>query len=147
LVAFVGLGLLATTSSVRAWSRGWTSAKRFDDTGSLYAPDAFEAEWRPILKAASTKKVLILSYGNGVREFFPQIQAPDSWFLLPGILKPPEKQKLLDQIRNADVVAEELQENTRLVDEDPDIQAALKPLSIGPSGEWFRVRIRVRSTR
>jgi len=142
LLVFVALGVLGITSSVRAIARDWKDCQRFADTGFLYAPSAFEAEWRPILEAASKKNVMILSYGNGVRKFFPQVHAPDSWFLVPVTLKVPEKQKLLDQIHNADLVAIELGEKDQFIDEDPDVQAALKSFSIQRGGRWFRALAR-----
>jgi hypothetical protein len=139
LASFVALGVLGQTTAFREARRDWTDSHRFPSTGFLYAPASFESEWRPILEAASTQKVLLLSYGNGVREFFPQVTTPNSWFLLPGLLKDREHRELLAQIREADVVAEELGETTRLIDDDPDIQTALARFPRRTSGASFRV--------
>jgi len=44
---------------------------------------------------------------------------PDSWFFLPwAFLNPGEKESLLEQIRQADLMAEELGETTRFIDGD-----------------------------
>src|SRR4029077_7141159 len=62
---------------LRGPRREWAGFHRSASTGFLYAPSAFESEWKPILEAASKRNVLGLSYGNGAREFFPQVHTPN----------------------------------------------------------------------
>lgn len=142
LTAFVGLGVLGLTTTVRADLNSWKTSARFESTRFLYAPITFQEEWKPILDMAAGRNVLVLSYGNGVSELFPEIHTPRSWFLLPGLLKDIERKRLLEQIRGADVVAEELGETTRLIDEDPEIQDALNEFHSVQSRRWFRVFLR-----
>src|SRR5579871_506173 len=139
LIGFVGLGILGQTTTIRALRAEWKNSQRFQSTGALYAPRAFELEWKPILDRAAQQKVLILSYGNGITEFFPEVQAPDSWFLLPGLLKENEKKRLIEQMQEADTVAEELGGDTVYIDQDEEIQRALKRFPKVESGKCFRV--------
>jgi len=138
LASFVLLGVLGQYE-LRGARREWAGFHRSASTGFLYAPSAFESEWKPILEAASKRNVLVLSYGNGAREFFPQVHMPNSWFLLPGLLKDRERAEIIEQIGRADLVAERLGETTRFIDEDAQLQSALAQFSHKTSGISFRV--------
>jgi hypothetical protein len=139
LAMFMLLSVVGQWTSTRALLEDWKTLRKDAATGFLYATPGFTAEWKPILEASSHQNVMILAYGNGVREFFPQVHTPDSWFLLPGLLKPAEKQKLLEQIRSADMVAEEFGPMTDFIDQDDEIQAALKGFPVPQKGQYFRV--------
>jgi hypothetical protein len=138
LAGLVGPGLLATSVQMRVWVDAWRRCHRSAATAYLYAPDTLRAEWEPIVEKAKASRVLVLSSGNGVHEMFPKIEAPYSWFLLP-FLKDGERRALLEQIGTADLVVEPLAGITVFIDQDPDVQAALKRFSTRRSSRWFRI--------
>jgi hypothetical protein len=124
LVGLVGISLLGQYSSLRFYWKDRHFYERSDNTASFYASPSFASEWQQIVRLGVNKKLVILSFGNGIGEYFPAVETPDSIFLLPVYLTEPAKRKLLEEILHADIVVEKIGD-TEYVDGDSEFQKAL----------------------
>ena len=138
LAGLVFLAILGQYSAMRVYLKAKPLYRRFESTAPFYASPAVAAEWAQILQSSLHAKVLVLSWGNGIGLYFPTVETADSLFLLPVYVNRTVEDKLLEQIRAADVVAEELGEDTRRIDRDPEVQGALAGFRYREVGENFR---------
>ena len=136
------LGLLGNRTETGLQRLAWRTWHRSPEAAGLYAPDDFRREWAPILTLASSRDLLLLSYGTGTSMDFPQVKTPRSWFLLPGIVLPAEDAYVLDQIKKSNVVVEYITAPTLYVDENVAWQAALAQFPVRLKGTHFRVWMR-----
>jgi hypothetical protein len=135
-------GLLGNRNEVSIHRYPWKAWYRSPETAGLYAADDFRHEWAPILKIANSHNLLLLSYGTGVSTDFPEVKTPRSWFLLRGIVLPPEDAYVLDQIKKSDVVVEYIAAPSLYIDENVAWQAALAKYPVRLKGAYFRIWMR-----
>jgi hypothetical protein len=135
-------GLVGNRNELMNLRFPWKAWHPSVETAGLYAPNDFRHEWSPILKLADSNDLLLLSYGTGVSAKFPQVKTPRSWFLLPGIVIPPEDAYVLDQIRKSNVVVEYIAAPTLYIDTNVAWQAALAEFPVRLKGTNFRIWLR-----
>ena len=136
---FVGLGVTSSITQYRTTVKLWRETKRSEKTAGLYAKPAWAEEWSQITELGRDRKLLVLSYGSGSHHFFPQVQSPDNWFLLPGLIFESERQRLLAKLGSADVIVQDLGSPTQYVDQDRDIQQALRSICMTNVTSNFRI--------
>jgi hypothetical protein len=141
------LGLLSQFTGVSEALQLWKTSSTSPATASLYTPYDFQSEWKGVLSFSKNRRVFLLSYGNGVDHYYPEIGTAQSWLLLPGLPLPREDAYVLQQIRTADVVVEELEVNTRYIDSNQEWQAALEDFPLKVSGRYFRIWTRDRAAQ
>jgi hypothetical protein len=135
-------GLLGNRNELMNLRFPWKAWHPSVETAGLYAPNDFKREWSPILRLADSNNLLLLSYGTGVSSKFPQVKTPHTWFLLPGIVIPPEDAYVLDQIKKSNVVVEYTAAPTFYIDTNVAWQSALAEFPVRLKGSQFRIWLR-----
>jgi hypothetical protein len=130
LTVFIGLGVLSYGGQARQTWAAWRGWKGSATTAGLYADTAWTAEWSKILDLASRNRLLLLAYGTGVHHYFPSVESPNVWYLQIGQLFPSDKQRVLTQMKGADILVEELSMPTTVIDEDPAFRRELDSLCL-----------------
>jgi hypothetical protein len=143
----LGLGLLSQLSGINGGLKLWKSGSVSPATASLYAPNDFQPEWKSVLSLARKRRVFLLAYGTGVDFYYPKIGTAQSWILLPGLIVAREDSFVLQQIRMADVVVEELEVATLYIDGNKEWQAALGDFHVKVAGRYFRIWTNDRADR
>lgn len=139
LLLFLATGMLGETGAVYKTYASWRASSPVANYFGLYVDKGFAAELPEIVAISRQHRTLMLSYATGQHLYYPTIEDPDAWFLLPGLLFPSQKQAIVDQINHADIVVEDLTSPPELVDQDADIQAALAAMRPGRQMTYFRV--------
>jgi hypothetical protein len=143
LIVFMGLGVLSYAGPARRTWLAWHGTKNSATTAGFYADTAWAAEWSKILDLASRNRLLLLSYGTGIHHYFPSVESPKVWSLNLGQLFPADKQRVLTQMKGADVLVEDLGGRpTGVIDDDPVFRRELDSLcltDITPNFQiWWR---------
>lgn len=133
------LGLMSQWRGINDALQVWKDESAAPDTASLYSPIDFQPEWRSVLSAVKNRRVFLLSYGNGVDLYRPEIGTPQSWMLLPGLNLPREDAYVLQQVQTADVVVEEYEIAPQYIDRNKAWQAALGAFPVKVAGRYFRI--------
>ncbi|MGD0631997.1 MAG: hypothetical protein ABR987_21915, partial [Terracidiphilus sp.] len=132
-------GLISQWRGINDALQVWKNESVAPETASLYSPNSFQPEWRSVLSAVKNRKAFLLSYGNGVDLYHPEIGTPQSWMLLPGLDLPREDAYVLQQIETAEIVVEEYEVAPQYIDRNKAWQAALGGFPVQVSGRYFRV--------
>jgi hypothetical protein len=139
LLIFTGVGILAETGQAYKTFTAWRTTRPSAETVNLYSEPAWTAEWSGIVRMSAEQKVLLLSYATGVHNYFPSIRNPEVWFLYPGQLLQSDRQRILDAIQDADVIVEDRNGSSAVVDWDQDIEARLETMCQTSSTQNFRI--------
>jgi hypothetical protein len=133
------LGLMSQWRGIDDALQNWKNESLARETAGLYSPIDFQPEWKSLLSVAKDRRVFLLSYGNGVDLYEPEIGTPQSWMLLPGLDLPREDAYVLQQIQAADLVVEEFEVAPQYIDRNKPWQAALGDYPLKISGRYFRI--------
>ncbi len=139
LAVFALLGVLGHWSQAGSTLWEWRTTRPAAETSGLYAATSWREQWLRILDLSSTHRLLLLSYGTGVHHYFPTVRSPEAWFLLPGVLLPADKRRLLAQLDDAEVVVEDRNGPTMFVDSDEEVQRRLAPMCLSNVTDAFRI--------
>jgi hypothetical protein len=139
LGAFIGLGMFGLASQVHATWTAWTNTRPSTETAGLYADSAWTAEWTDIVHISRKHKLFLLSYGTGEHHYFPTVETADTWFVRTGLLFPADKERLLEKIKDADVVVEDLNGATAFIDGDEDVQDLLVSMCLTDTTANFQI--------
>jgi hypothetical protein len=139
LTLFVVCGLFGHILQLRWTVSTWRYQRPVSDPAPLFARLDWSAEWRQILALAAQHHLLLLSYGTGVQQYFPQVHSPEVWFLQVGQLLPADHARLMRQIAGSDVLVEDLTGPTDFIDHDPAIQSDLSTMCRSQTLSYFRV--------
>lgn len=139
LAAFIGLAVLGHENQVRSTMKAWKETRRGPLTAGLYASSAWTDAWSEIVRASANRKLLLLSYGSGVHHYYPSVHSPDVWFLMPGLVLPAQRERVLADVDASDVIVQALDGSTAFVDSDPDLQRRLRPLCARDLSEDYRI--------
>ena len=126
LIPFLALGILGQADQARLTLKAWTGTRESARAGDLYAAPAWTSEWSKILDLSKRRRVLLLSYGTGVQDYFPTIHTAHVWFLRIGQLFPSDESRVIQQMKRADVIVEDLDDPTSEIDRDKGIQKELR---------------------
>jgi hypothetical protein len=121
-------GCLSGISHVAYAYSLWRDTRPTQTAYRLYAPPGFSRDWAAIAQVAQTQRVLLLSYSTGVHHYFTNIDSADAWTMNLAQLFPGDHARLLEKIRNARFVAEDLTSPNQLFATDPEFRAALARL-------------------
>jgi len=139
LILFVCIGLCAQMAQARLTLAAWRDTRRSPITKNLYAEPEYAAQMAKILEIASTNKLLMMSNATGVHGYYPTIGSPDAWFLMPHQQLPADRQRILADIRAADVVVEDTTHVPYFTDRDPDVQAQLRSMCLTDVTRDFQI--------
>lgn len=139
LSAYICLAIIGQADFARQTLSAWKDVRSPDLTSNLYAKADWVSEWKRILDLSKAENLFLLSYSTGVHDYFPTVHSADAWFLNPGELTSADKNRLMQKLQRADVVAFDLSSPTALVDRDPDIQRYLRSLCLRQSTKYFQV--------
>lgn len=139
LMLFVVCGLFGNILQLRWTVSTWRYQRPVSDPAPLFARTDWSAEWQQVLALAARHRLLLLSYGTGAQQYFPQVQSPDVWFLQVGQLLPADHARLMGQIAGSDVLVEDLTGPTDFIDHDPGVQAALSTMCQTQTMPYFRI--------
>jgi hypothetical protein len=142
LAVFLLTGILGETGTAYKTYTAWRTTFRSPQTFGLYADPVFVRELSEVVKISQNRKTLMLGYATGIHNYYPTLEDPEAWFLQTGQLFPNQKQAIVDQINQADVVVEVLSSPSAAVNADPNIQAALNAMQTTSPMISFRVRVR-----
>ncbi|MGC2659868.1 MAG: hypothetical protein WA324_18065 [Bryobacteraceae bacterium] len=132
-------GVLGSFQEGRFELRKWRDDHASAETANLFASESVRREWVQVLDLAARHRVFVLSVGGGLDTLYPQVGWSQSWFLLPGITTPRGNQFVVDQMREADVVAEATDEPIILTKIDPVWRRILKSFPVHLAGQHFEL--------
>ena len=138
LIPLVGLGALSNWAQARLTYDAWHDTR----IGSFYASADFAHDFAQVLRLADGRTVFVLSYATGVHHYFPALGSAESWTLQWGQMLVPDMERLLTKIGQAQIVAEDLTGPTRLIEETPQIAAAMSPFCLTQNLANFRIYTR-----
>jgi len=121
-------GFLGGISQAAYTYAQWRDTRPTETAYHFYAPPGFSRDWAPIARVARTQRVLLLAYSTGIHHYFTNIDSPDAWTMNLAQLFPGDHERLLEKIRRARFVAEDLTSPNRLFETDPQFRAALARL-------------------
>ena len=151
LVAFAAVAVLSEAAQARATVLAWMDTRAFPSTDNLYATPTMAAEWSQIVDTSRQHNLLMLSYATGAHNYFPTVHTADTWMMRRGQLFPADRQRVLTQLKNADVVVEDLTSVTSAMDSDADIQSQLRSMCLTRETAnfliWFRPGLLPASTQ
>jgi len=142
LGVFLVVGIMAETGAIYKTVNAWRTTVRSPDSLGLYADPAFIKELDKVVQLSRTHKTLMLGYATGIHNYYPTLEDPDAWFLQQWQLFPSQKQAIVNQIEQADVVVEVLTSQSAAVNSDPHIQAALNAMQTASPMIDFRIHTR-----
>lgn len=133
------IGLFGSAAQARRTLLDWRSSVRNSETANLYAPADWAKDWSHILQLSREHKLFLLSYGTGQHHYFPTIESPDVWFVRTGQMFPADKERLLQQLRNTEIIVEDLSGATSAIDYDSDMQRILESRCLTEISPSFQV--------
>jgi len=139
LILFICVGVLAQAEQVRRTRAAWKSTRPSAITANLYAEPQYGPQMEKILEIAKTQKVLMMSNPTGVHNYYPTLRSADSWFLVAGQMFPSDHERVLGNIRDADVIVEDTAHVPYFTDRDPDVQAQLRSMCLTDVMEDFQI--------
>ena len=107
LLVFILSGILAESSGAYKTLDAWRSTAPGPGTFGLYAGVGLAKDWSDVVQVSQHRKTLVLAYATGQHIYYPTIEEPDAWFMIPGLIYPAQENAILEQIRNADIVVED----------------------------------------
>jgi hypothetical protein len=138
LILFICIGLCAQAAQARATLIAWKDTRRSPITKNLYAEPEYGPQISKILEIAATHKVLMMSNATGVH-YYPAISSPDAWFLMPNQQLPPDVERIVADVRAADVVVEDTTHVPYFTDRNPEVQAELRSMCLTDVTRDFQI--------
>jgi hypothetical protein len=139
LILFACIGLMGTAGQARRTLSAWRGTHPSAVTANLYAEPEYGPQLAKILQIASTQKVLMMSNATGVHYYYPALKSADSWFLVAAQMFPSDKERVLANVRDADVVVEDTTHVPYFTDRDPDVQAELRSMCLTDVTRDFQI--------
>ena len=139
LILFACIGLMGTAGQARRTLSSWRATHPSALTANLYAEPEYGPQLAKILQIASTQKVLMMSNATGVHYYYPALKSADSWFLVAAQMFSSDKQRVLANVRDADVVVEDTTHVPYFTDRDPDVQAELRSMCLTDVTRDFQI--------
>jgi hypothetical protein len=130
IAIFVGTGALGQLNQASFNYFLWRSTHPSPQTAAFYAPADMVENWSRIVALSQSRRVLLLSYSTGIKDYFPSIDNADVWTLQAGEIFESERQQLLVKMRAAEVIVEDLSGPTGLFESDRDVVRELSRLCL-----------------
>ena len=100
------------------------------DTANFYAHADWVKDWGDVLQLSRNHNLFLFSYGTGQHHYFPTVESPNVWFVRTGQMFPADKQRVMSQLQNAEIVVEDLGGATSFIDYDPEVQQYLSQMCL-----------------
>ena len=138
LLLYIVVGVAAELGPIYKTLNTWRTTSPDASAFGMYTYPEASREWADILRSSKTRKTLLITYGTGQHLYYSSVQNPDAWFMISGLLLPSQKQAILNQMKQADVIVADVVNETQ-VPNDPDIHAELAKMHETKSSDYFRV--------
>ena len=136
------IGILAWTD-VAFWERRWWQTRGRDAvTGGLWASAEERAEWKLVLDSIHGSKAVALDLKGAAELMYPaDFEPPITLYMDPGLIKPLEIQRKLEQLSEAQMVVVPVDgiEACRGIPAAPEFETSLKSFVPRIRGEYFNV--------
>jgi hypothetical protein len=139
LILFTLIGVGAQAAQVRQTLWAWKNTHPSALTANLYAEPEYAPQLAHILKIAETQKVLMMSNATGVHHYYPSLRSADTWFLGETQMFPADHERVLANIRDADVVVEDTTHVPYFTDRDPEVQSYLRSMCLTEVTRNFQI--------
>jgi hypothetical protein len=139
VLMLAAVGLLGTAAQARRTLLDWKTSVRSADTANLYAHADWARDWSGVLQMSREHKLFLLSYGTGQHHYFPTVESPDVWFVRTGQMFVADKQRVLAQVQDAEIIVEDLGGATSFIDYDPDVQQLLNQMCLTDVSANFQI--------
>jgi hypothetical protein len=139
LLAMICFGIAGQASVARQTLIAWRTTQRSPLTANLYAEPEYGPELSKIVAIAATHNVLMMSYASGVHHYYPSLHSTDSWFLGLGLILPADRERILANMRAADIVVEDTAHFPWFIDRDPDVQRELQSMCLTDVTRDFQI--------
>jgi hypothetical protein len=139
LIAFTCIGLVAQIGQLRRSVASWKETHPSPLTANLYAEPEYPTEMAHILQISSTQKVLLMSNATGVPHYYPTLMPIKSWFLVSGLMAPPDRLRVLASMREADVIVEDTVNAPWFIDRDPEAISEIRSLCLTEVSKHFQI--------
>lgn len=140
-IVLCALGLVVW--AYRTWSvnRHWTTDRRYAATGQVWTSPAEMAEWNKALNLVHDKSTVVLDINGAVELMVPGFAPPTSLYLLPGLMRPSEVNRKLNQLDKATLVLVPIGIHSpcKGVPNNPLLRSALNAFEPEWKGEYFEV--------
>jgi hypothetical protein len=120
LILFVCIGVMSQAVQARQTVAAWKNTHPSPLTANLYAEPEYGAQMSKILEIAKTQKVVLMSYATGMYHYYPTLKPVDSWFLLGGQMSLGDRERVLGNMRDADVIVEDTTYVPWFIERDPE---------------------------
>jgi hypothetical protein len=137
LFTLIGVGAQAAQARQTLWA--WKNTEPSALTANLYAEPEYAPQLAHILKIAETHKVLMMSNATGVHHYYPSLRSADTWFLVETQMFPADHTRVLDNIRDADVVVEDTTHVPYFTDRDTEVQSQLRSMCLTEVTRNFQI--------
>ena len=137
LGVFVVVTLMSHLNLIGYMNWLWHTTRPQPDMANFYVHEDFRSEWSDVLALSAEHKVFMLSYGTGMQNYFPSVKVPPIWTVQLGEVFDSDKARLLDGMRSADIVVEDLTGPLTLFDTDDDIKRELSSLCLVSVKRYF----------
>ncbi len=143
---FVTVSLLSHSSQAGMMKWLWTTTRPQPDMANFYVGEGLRQAWADVLALSATHRAFMLSYSSGMQNYFPTVKVPPIWTVQMGEVTDGDKARLLEGIRQADLVIEDLSGATTLFDTDVEIKRELSSLCFLSMNNYFVVWSRTPTT-
>jgi hypothetical protein len=130
LILLTCIGVMGQAATARRTLSAWKNTRPSALTMNLYAEPEFGPQLTKILDIAKTQKLLMMSNPTGVHHYYPTIHSADTWFLVKSQMFPSDHERVIANIKDADVVVEDTTHVPYFTDRDPDVQAQLRSMCL-----------------
>jgi hypothetical protein len=137
LGVFMVVSSMSTLNQIGYMNWLWHTTHPAPDMANFYVHDDFRKEWSDVLALSGQHKVFMLSYSTGMQNYFPTVKVPPIWTVQLGEVFDSDKARLLDGMRHADIVVEDLTGPMSLFDTDADIKQELTSMCLISMKSYF----------
>ena len=141
------MGILAWPHVIRLDRRFWNTRQRDAVTAGLWASPDERAEWRLVLDSIHGSKAVVLDKKGAAELMYPQFESPVTLYMDPGLIKPLEIRRKVEQLSEAQtvVVPSNIEiEVCRGIPAAPEFETAIKGFEPRMKGKFFDVYQRLK---
>ena len=135
------LGVMAWTDVAFGARQNWRTRERDAGTAGLWASADERAEWAQVLASIRGRKSVMLDLKGAVEMMYPEFEPPVTLYMDPGLIKPAEIQRKVEQLSEAQMVVVPANiglEVCRGIPAAPEFEAAIKEFEPRMRGKFFQ---------
>jgi hypothetical protein len=141
------MGTMAWIHVIRVERLCWDTSQPDALTAGLWASSDERAEWRQVLDSIRGSKAVMLDLKGAAELMYPEFESPVTVYLDPGLMKPFEIRRKVEQMSQARMVVVPANigiESCRGIPAAPEFEAALKSFEPRMKGKFFDVYQRLK---